>query len=444
MSIRTLSIPHTLVITAGFSLAAACGSSSGTSEGDYDAVLTIVGDQQLSLDSRTQTELEVRYHDQDGEPLAGGVLFDIEGDTGGAYLVDSSAETDDDGHAAVVLEAANEDEVSFSIEATAPDAAPAVWDINIAERETLDWNGLYQVESQFDIVSGLEGTIGTALNAILDISDDPGLFLADILVEQCEDAGLGVFCNGVDVFKGDIADLINDYLGFDGDNDHEIEIVNVIRDVADAIREVARNFGVESELMIEAEDEAGEAAHELIAAVIEYDGHSSVVPASDDPVEADGIAFSVGTGQAPVHLAAHSLPFGYGAMLAAAVDEVVIPAVDEDSGDFGGLLANVIDCEALGEEIDDFIQEQIVISVEVGEDACEFAMDELAEILLDELAALDEDGLELEIEGAASIEETNDNRVELIQGSWEGTLGYPGDVAAELDSSENSFSAERE
>lgn len=127
---------HTLLIALSLIAPtfAACAADTGggtapTMEDPHleGARLEIVGATTRTVDEYAEHAIEVRYVDQDGQPLEGVVDFAIEGEAGGASLSGHATPTDADGHASVTLRAGTQSR--FDVVAVAPQAEPAVVDV---------------------------------------------------------------------------------------------------------------------------------------------------------------------------------------------------------------------------------------------------------------------------------------------------------------------------
>ncbi|MFK8000358.1 MAG: hypothetical protein AB8H86_12220 [Polyangiales bacterium] len=98
-----------------------------------DATLEIVGSDRISVSTNSETNLRVRYLDQDGDPVDGAVNFTIDGTDGGATLSGRNIDTDDEGIATISLR--TRDLAQFRVVAAAAAADPVEFMINVTEGE---------------------------------------------------------------------------------------------------------------------------------------------------------------------------------------------------------------------------------------------------------------------------------------------------------------------
>lgn len=98
-----------------------------------DATLEIVGSDRISVSTNSETNLRVRYLDQDGEPVDGAVNFTIDGTDGGATLSGRNIDTDDEGIATISLR--TRDLAQFRVVAAAAAADPVEFMVDVTEGE---------------------------------------------------------------------------------------------------------------------------------------------------------------------------------------------------------------------------------------------------------------------------------------------------------------------
>lgn len=98
-----------------------------------DATLEIVGSDRVAVSTNSETNLRVRYLDQDGDPVDGAVNFTIQGSEGGATLSGRNIDTDDEGIATISLR--TRDLAQFRVRAAAAAADPVEFMVNVTEGE---------------------------------------------------------------------------------------------------------------------------------------------------------------------------------------------------------------------------------------------------------------------------------------------------------------------
>lgn len=433
----TKTLTGTLCLGVALSTMTGCGSSE---PGDDNAFfLTLVGNQNVYLESGDRYDLEVRYHDQFDEPLAGIVDFRIEGQARGARLLSSSSSTDNNGIATVTLDAAADSQASFYIEASAPDAGTATWSITIEEpQEPLDPRGTYHVESSFDMVSGLEdGTVKDVVDYVIEFTDSPVGFLIQLLADNCD---LGI-CDQIENNKELLASVLDAAL-----KQHAPEIVNDILQIGEDLVDLVHDFGVVSTLEITGSPSSYRASHEMTGVNFHFGEsthHFTFSEMDVESVEASNLSLAVSDNNRELTVSEHNLPLSYGTMVQIALEQVVIRAIEGNPASFADFLKSRIDCERVGEYLRDNVG--FIDTPAIGTAACNLAIEQGAAALMRQIHRLDDAGLELSIEGRAQPVSTNgDERVDVLRdGRWEGNLEYAGSVGAALRGLDNQFRAER-
>jgi len=178
-------------------LLVACSGEIGDVGDDDDttnpgtARLTIVGDRNVVLGLGETTTITVKYTDASGRPLAGAVGFAIVGRADGNTLSAAQGVTDPQGLANVNL-TGGATELTFNVRASADQAAAVEWQIALEGQNlpALAAVGSYELDSQFDLVSGIPGSTGDVVNTIIALTDgpnDPASYLLDQLGGTAED-----------------------------------------------------------------------------------------------------------------------------------------------------------------------------------------------------------------------------------------------------------------
>ncbi|RMH38020.1 MAG: hypothetical protein D6689_20315 [Deltaproteobacteria bacterium] len=436
---------------AALALAPACAATDTGGDDDDDvlpdtAYLTIVGDRDVFLENGWTYRLSVRYHDAAGEPLAGRVDFRIVGPAAGASLLDDGGVTNGDGLVAVDLVAGAQGEAVFTVEATAANAEPAIWNIAVSEGvpplPPLDVTGTYDVDNHFDIVSGLPGTAGDIVNTFIELTDDPydpATFLLDKLQDEIDS---GVINDLVDAARPALDGFLNDLI-----RSYSPDFVSTLLDIGDKLGQVTRNLGLESTLKIEivggVEGDDLSATHTVRGVTFRIDGVEyaySMADLSMDDITVEGVGVRM-DGETKVYIDEHSFPVSYGAIAMLALDEVIIPLVDSSATNLQELLSHLVDCYTVGVEIANYIG---VGSPGLYEGACELGIAAAASEIENQIRSIDDAGIVLTIHGDAKPQDTNtDRKVDvLLNGRWEGTISYAGTDAA-LSRDDNTFRGER-
>lgn len=423
-----LSKRNTLFLSIALLTTAACGSDGGNEPEAGNAYLTIVGDSNMFVDYGVQRTLTVRYHNSNDEPLSGEVAFKITGDAADSGISAEVGYTTADGLVEITLNA-GQDDAAFAIEASAQYASPAVW--NIAVGSPFDLYGTYDLDSNFDMVSGLPGTLGDVVNTVVDIADgpnDPATFILDLVEDK---AGFG--------FPGRPAldALVNGVI-----KDNAPDLVNKLLDMTNNFGEVARKFGTDSTIRV-AQASGGEGmigTHTMHGFHFRIDGQNYVYTNADlgvDDVEVKNVSVSMQNDR--VTFSEHNMPVAYGGFLAMALEDVVIPLVDPNSSNLYELLSANVNCDAVGQTLADNVG---IFSSSSWAGFCDAGLELGANAIMDQITNLS--GVELNISGTSRMQETNgDRKVDsLTQGKWSGTIDYFGE-AADLEAKSNTFTGSR-
>ncbi len=442
MKSSSMKVTGAILLGGAVAVAGACGSSE-PGDGDGDAFLSIVGQQNVYLEHGAQVELEVRYHDSSDVPLQGVIEYEIDGDTGGAQMASTSATTNNDGIASVTLEATNESQAQFFVNASAPDAGSVTWNVTLEEpRAPLDPNGTYHIESRLNFISGLEeGTAKDVVDDIIAFVREPAEFIVDFLLEQCQ---FGDFsCEdhipdfGREVLVAALEAAINEYAP---------DLVNEFLEHGQNLSDLLEDFGLTSTLTVTGNGDTRDAEHVLTGVVLDYGEHTFSATFDQlnvDNIESSSLELTLPEFGNSISIEEHSMPFTYGAMLRIALERAVIPQIDDDANDIEQFLSNLIDCESLaegllGEDANDTLVAGLtgLCNAAVG-----FAADEVGDLI----DGLDGGGLELVISGEAEAVSPggSDSADVLRNGRWSGTIEYPTEVMATLEPLDNTFEGNR-
>jgi hypothetical protein len=396
------------------------GGPSTPTEGD--AFLTIVGETSVFMENGWQQAVVVRYHDGENNPLAGEVDFAIGGTAAGASLSAASAVTDREGEATVNVNAGATGDASFTISAVAEYADPVSWRIAVHTDQPqgpLDPMGTYRVASNFDLVSGLPGTIGQVTNEFIEMTDDefdPATYLLDKAVMSINDSTTRAFINGA---RPALDAIVNDVIRAGSPT-----IVQDLLEVGNDFGQVARKFGTQSTLEVTGANEGFAAKHTLTHVVFTVDGASSQFLLSDMGMT-NLVAPNLGYGQTDDRsdIAQHQFPLSYGAVLMVALNEVIIPAIDPSATNLQTFFTNLIDCDNIGAEISDFIG---FGSPSLYAGACRLGIGYAANYVEGRIRSLDSSALLLNISGNARPMDTNtDRKIDILQnGTWTGSMSY--------------------
>lgn len=303
----------------------------------------------------------------------------------------------------------------------------------------LDATGMYEIDSSFDLISGMPGTVGAVANTFIAMTDDP-YDPASWLIDTVLDKWDGGFVE--DLIEGARPGL--DAIVYDRMMDSAPDLVNQLVEVGDRFGQVAREFGIDSTLEVVGDSGDGlSATHTAMGYHFAINGtvHAYTLDELErDPVAVEGIGFEFdGTS---VTLSSHSVPLQYGGFLAMVLDDVIIPQVHPGAHDLGDLLQSLIDCEAVGQRIYDQLD---VGSPGVYSGLCEMGLETGAGFVMNKLVSIDEQAhVTLDIAGTAHAADlSGDRRIDnLSSGEWTGAIDYLGNVGNLLDNA-NTFTGQR-
>jgi hypothetical protein len=287
--------------------------------------------------------------------------------------------------------------------------------------ETTSPVGRYQVASEFDMATGLPGTVGTIVNGFIDATDgadDPGRWLCDLAADQLDGTWGDIAHGACSVAGGYINDRLLDIAP---------DFVDTLIQLGNDFGQIARNFGLRSELDVTAAGAAYMSTHMTTAINFKLDDVDHVFALTaygmdNITVENVGVTYDT-TGQFTI--AAHEIPLAYGSVLRIGLDELLIPALDPFADGLGELLANQVDCYQVGVAIQDAVG---FGSISMYQDACEAGLEAGANLVYSQLANLDSTAFKFGIAGAARATDTNGDRKvdEISRGEWTGNLDVAG------------------
>jgi len=281
--------------------------------------------------------------------------------------------------------------------------------------------GRYQLQSEYDMAAGLPGTVGTIVNGFIDATDgpdDPGRYLCDLAADQLG----GTW--------GDIAhgacSLAGGYI-----NDRLLEIapdfVSTLVQLGNDFGQIARNFGLQSELTVTAAGTAFTSTHVTTGVNFRLDGTDHIYAFTaygmqNITVPGVGITWET-TGR--MTIAQHEIPLSYGSVLRIGMDELLVPMLDPTADNLNELFHHQVDCDAVGQAIYDAIG---FGSVSTFSAACDSGLDAAANLAYSQLAGLDSSAVKYQIAGECAATDTNaDYKVDTIaHGAWTGTLEMGG------------------
>lgn len=296
----------------------------------------------------------------------------------------------------------------------------------VDEPRVLDALGQYRLHSRFDIAQNMPGAVGGAVNGIIAMTDDPNdpaHWMLTQVINQLPDGFFKDLLVASEPFvAGEVnAQLINIAPGF----------VDTLLDVGHLIADIAKNFGLGETLNITtALDGIYAGAITIDSLELEIDGveheykfvdhDMAIINATNLPVTLE-ITKKLSLGR-------HAFPISYGHVIRIGLDEAIIPALDPNAHNLNDLLAGVVDCGALGQEIADALG---FGGAAIYAGACTLGLDAAANAMYDQIAGIDSSALEFDMSGvSATVDADGDYAVDRLEnGVWTGTLGYAGTTA---------------
>ncbi|MBV8761288.1 MAG: hypothetical protein JO257_28585 [Deltaproteobacteria bacterium] len=294
----------------------------------------------------------------------------------------------------------------------------------------MDATGKYKVQSTFDIASNMPGTVGVVVNdfiAATDDPDDPTHWVLDQIIAQMPNGTLKSLLSGAEPF---VAGYLNDQL-----LNIAPDFVTTILAVGNDFGDMAKHFGLNETL------DVAKAGNDYTSVVTAFGVHFNINGNQTDLNFADYQIANIVDNNVGVQLdatgklsiAEHKMPISYGKILRVGLDAVIIPAIDPNASNLQQLLANHIDCAAVGQAINDALTQQFGFGGGAGTwtSACTAGLNYGAQTIYSKISDIDSSALEFDLTGTAKAVDTNhDYKADALQtGKWTGTLSYAGTPA---------------
>jgi len=295
----------------------------------------------------------------------------------------------------------------------------------------MDATGKYALVSTYDIATNMPGTAGDVVNTIIAATDDPAdptQWVVDQAIAQMPNGTLKNTLKGIEPF---VVGYLNDkVLSFAPD------FVTTFKQVGDDFGQMAKKFGVNETLDVSKSGTDFMAVDTAVGIHYKIDTIETDLAFADyqmQNVVVQGVGVTLDqTGK--LTIASHKLPLSYGKILHLGLDNVIIPAVDPNATDIATLLADLIDCNQVGQYIDDAMYSNFGFDLgnaSTWAAACSAGLQFGAKTIYDKINGIDGSALEFDVEGTAKAVDTNaDHKVDTIQtGKWSGNLVYGGTPA---------------
>jgi hypothetical protein len=288
----------------------------------------------------------------------------------------------------------------------------------------MDAQGTYRINSTFDIVTNMPGGTGSFINGLIDATDDPDdpmSWLVDQMLAQMDDGTLKDLLVGVKPF---VIDYLNDKV-----IDLAPNLVGTIDELGDRMNELLKEFGVNEKLLVNLVDQTfiGQITADGVRFKIAGATTDLLFAQHDiDDVVVPDILITLSM-QSKLGIGEHTLSLPYGKIVRLGLDAAVIPMIDPTATSLAGLLDNVVDCSAVGQQVSNALG---FGAPALFAGACLAGLDAAADAVYEQIAASDTK-LDFHLVGSArGIDLDNDFKLdELSSGTWTGSMHYSGTPA---------------
>ncbi len=276
--------------------------------------------------------------------------------------------------------------------------------------------GSYALESSLALPDGYLAGPAPLLDGFLAMTDDPD-DPATWILDQVEDR-LGTF-------EAAALSAAREALGLDAIVNriiltHSPELVAELIQLGSDTAELASGLEVSSRLTVR----EGElvADHEVVAIALSIDGQVASVEGVALPPPAR-VAVAVESGA--LRIDRHAFAIEQGAILEYALNEVALPRVAPGAGSVSEWLADEIDCAGIGARIEDLVE---VGSPADYQDACAAVVDRAVDEVVGDAFLV---RAQIAIGGRAQTsDDDRDGLVDVLAGSWQGTMTVDGAAMA--------------
>jgi hypothetical protein len=288
----------------------------------------------------------------------------------------------------------------------------------------LDLTGKYQVASTFDIAANAPGKVGEVTNAFINMTDgaaDPAEWIIEQIIAKTTNSTLK---NILTQAKPFVAGYLNDRL-LQIAPDFVVSVLQLGQDFG----QMARNFGLNETLDVSGNVDAYSGTVTALGVHFKVDNIESDILFADHSLANVTASVSVGldaTGK--LDIGEHKLPLSYGKVLRIGLDGVLIPAIDPAATNLQTLFARLVNCQAVGQAINDALYSQFGFGggASTWAAACTAGLTYGATTVYTKIDAIDSSALEFGLVGTAkAVDKNNDRKVDTLQtGKWTGTLSY--------------------
>jgi hypothetical protein len=242
-------------------------------------------------------------------------------------------------------------------------------------------------------------------------------WLLDQMLAQMDDSTLkDILVAG----KPFVAGYLNDRL-----HDLAPNLVDTLLDVGHRMEDLTKHFGLNEKLYVTSVDQTYIAS--VTADGVRFDVDGTVTDLdflshNIDNVTANGVLITYDKAGSRLGIGDHTLPLPYGKIVRLGLDFAIIPAIDPTAHNLGELLANLVDCQAVGSSIASALG---FGSSSFWAAACTSGVNAGANMLYDQLADPNSK-LSLHLLGTSRAADTNNDYKldKLLFGNWQGTMTY--------------------
>jgi hypothetical protein len=299
--------------------------------------------------------------------------------------------------------------------------------------QSLDASGTYKLLSIYDVSTNMPGTVGTIVNDIIAATDDPNdptQWVLQLLVNQLPIGTVKTLANDALPF---VSGYLNNQL-----LDWAPTFVTDMKNVGQDFGDIAKKLGVNESYVVVAAGEdytatdTATGVHFTIGTVNEDFAFSDY---SISNVVVNNVGLQMDQ-TAKITIAEHQMPLAYGKILRIGLDAAIIPLIDSNATNLGTFFADEIDCNAVGQYVEQAIDNDLGIDLGSGVfvTACTDGLTAGANAIYSELEGISATALNFDIDGTAKGVDTNsDYKIDQINtGTWDGTLSYSGGSPAPL------------
>lgn len=294
----------------------------------------------------------------------------------------------------------------------------------------MDASGKYGFQSTYDVSTNMPGTAGHVVNYIIDATDspdDPTKWLMDQIIAKMPSGTMKNIVQGAEPF---VVGYLNDRL-----LDWAPDFVTTFVQLGNDFGQMTKNFGVNEQFELTGSGTSYMAVDTAVGVHFKIDNVATDLAFTDfnmQNVVVQGVGVTLDT-TGKMSIAQHKLPLSYGKLLHIGLDKVAIPNLDPSATDLGSLLADLIDCQSVGQNIYNALVDNFGYggSVSLWQSACSAGLQFGASAIYSKIDGIDSSALEFDVAGEAKAADTNgDHKIDAISlGKWSGNLSYGGTPA---------------